>query len=273
MPNRRSLLCFTLCCISVLPCYGQTPLAQAFADMKSKDSRVASEARKHVALVFSQEVPTIEKDTQVLCGSLHDSDAFVRRQAAALLTALLLAAPEHSKVDVACFPDLVAASGDPDDTTRNDILFVLAMTPGGSPSAARDVFVKDLDSPNYRTSEVAATGLLKAGGERKQDNEMLVKAKLDNAPDTKQRLNMLYAIGGSGVQSEALLGSSRKFLSASDLAVQRAAFQAVVATGTKVEVEEIMRDVAASPSSSPEAKKWAQIILSRQQASPVNQNH
>jgi hypothetical protein len=51
---------------------------------------------------------------------------------------------------------------------------------------------------------------------------MLVKAKLDNAPDAKQRLNMLYAIGGSGVQSEALFGSSRKFLSDSNPDVQRA---------------------------------------------------
>jgi hypothetical protein len=273
MPNRRSLLCFALYCAAALPCYGQTPLAQSFADMKSTDPQVASEARKHVAMVFEQEVPIIEKDTQLLCGSLHDSDAFIRRQAAGLLTAIVLAAPEHSRVDVACFPDLVAASGDTDDTTRNDILFVLAMTPGGPPSAARDVFVKDLDSPNYRTSEVAAAGLLKGGGEGKQDNEMLIKAKLDNATDAKQRLNMLYAIGGSGVQSESLLGSSRKFLSDSDPAVQRAAFQAVVATGTKAEVAGVMRDVAASPSSPPEAKKWAQMILARQQSSPVHQDH
>jgi hypothetical protein len=184
--------------------------------MKSKDPQVAEETRKHVALVFEQEAPIIEQDTQLLCSSLHDSDAYIRRQAAALLTAILLAAPEHSKVDAACFPDLVDASGDPDDTTRNDILLVLAMNPAGPPGSARDVFVRNLDSPNYRTSEVAAAGLLRAGGERKQDNETLVKAKLDNAPDAKQRLNMLYAIGGSGVQSEALLGSSRKFLSDSD---------------------------------------------------------
>jgi HEAT repeat protein len=84
---------------------------------------------------------------------------------------------------------------------------------------------------------------------------------------------MLYAIGGSGVQSEALLGSSRKFLSDSDPDVQRAAFQAVAATGTKAEVARIMGDVAASPSSSLEAKKRAQLILASQQASPPNQAH
>ena len=273
MPKRRSLLCFSLYCVSVLPCYGQTPLAQSFADMKSKDLQVASEARKHVALVFEQEVPTIEKDTQLLCGSLHDSDAFIRRQAAALLTAIVLAAPEHSKVDVACFPDLVAASGDPDDTTRNDILFVLAMNPAGPPSAAHDVFVKDLDSTNYRTAELAAAGLLKEGGEQKQNNELLVKAKLDNAPDAKHRLNMLYAIGGSGVQSETLLASSRKSLSDSDPDVQRAAFQAVAATGTKAQVQGIMGDVAASPSSRPEAKKRAQAILAQLQTTQDKQDH
>jgi HEAT repeat protein len=273
MPNRRSLLSLTLSCTAALPCYCQTPLAQSFADMKSKDPQVADEARKHVALVFEQEAPIIEQDTQLLCSSLHDADAYIRRQAAALLTAILLAAPQHSKVDVACFPDLVAASGDPDDTTRNDILFVLAMTPAGPPGSARDVFVTNLDSPNDRTSEVAAAGLLRAGGERKQENEMLVKAKLDKAPDARQRLNMLYAIGGSGVQSEALLGSSRKFLSDADPDVQRAAFQAIAATGTKAEVARIMGAVAASPSSSPEAKKRAQLILAGQQAPPPNQAH
>ena len=49
MPNRRSLLSLTLSCMAVLPCYGQTPLAQSFADMKSKDPQVADEARKHAA--------------------------------------------------------------------------------------------------------------------------------------------------------------------------------------------------------------------------------
>ena len=165
----------------MLPCYGQTPLAKSFADMKSKDPQVADEARKHVALVFEQEVPTSEKDTQLLCGSLHDSAAH-SPSASALLTAIVLAAPEHRKVDVACFPDLVAASGDPDDTTRNDILFVLAMNPAGPPRAAHDVFVKDLDSTNYRTAELAAAGLLKEGGEQKQNNELLVKTKVDDAP-------------------------------------------------------------------------------------------
>jgi hypothetical protein len=147
---------------------------------------------------------------------LHDTDAFIRRQAAAILTAIVLATPEHNKVDVACFQDLVAASSHPDDMTRNDILFVLAMNPAGPPNAAHDVFVKDLDSTNYRTAELAAAGLLKEGREQKQNNQLLVKAKLDNAPDAKHSLNMLYAIGGSGVQSEALLASSRKFLSDSD---------------------------------------------------------
>ena len=273
MPNRGSLLILTLLCIAVLPCCGQTPLAQSFADMKSKDPRVAGEARKHVALVFEKEVPIIEQDTQLLCSSLHDSDAYLRRQAAALLAAILLAAPEHSKVDATCFPDLVATSGDPDDTTRNDILFVLAMNPTGPPNSARDVFIKNLDSPNYRSAELSAAGLLKAGGERKQDNEMLVKAKLDNTPDAKQRLNILYAIGGSGVQSEVLLGSTRKYLLDSDPDVQRAAFQAVAATGTKAEVAGIMGDVAASPSSSPEAKKRAQLILASQQAPTPNPAH
>jgi HEAT repeat protein len=273
MSNRISLLFIPVFGFSLASSLAQTPLAQTFADIKSKDAEMSAAAERNVALVFQQELPSIEKDTQFLCGSLHDGNVLVRRHAAALLTAIVLAAPEHSQVDVACFPDLVAASGDTDDTTRNDILYVLAMTPGGPPAAAREVFVKDLDSPNYRTSEVAAAGLLKIGAEHKQDNEMLVKAKLDNAPDEKQRLNLLYAIAGSGVQSAALLESSRKFLVDSDPQVQSAAFQAVSATGTKAEVAEIMGDVAASPSSSPQAKKTARLLLGRQQPSLAGQNH
>ena len=189
----------TLCCICALPSYGQTRLAQSFADIKSKDTEVSQEALRTVALVFSEEIASVEKDTALLCGSLHDSNVLIRREAAALLTAIAVAAPEHSKVDVACFPDLVSASGEADDITRNNILVVLAMTPSGPPIAARRVFMQNLDSPNYRTAQLAAAGLIKAGGERQQDNEIFVKAKLDNAPDAKQRLNMLYAIGGSGV--------------------------------------------------------------------------
>jgi hypothetical protein len=204
---------------------------------------------------------------------LHDTDAYVRLQAAAILTTIVLVAPEHNKVDVACFQDLVAAAGDPDDMTRNDILFVLAMNPAGPPNAAHDVFVENLDSTNYRTAELAAAGLLKEGGQQKQNNELLVKAKLDNASDAKHSLNMLYAIGGSGVQSETLLASSRKFLSDSDPDVQRAAFQAVAATGTKAQVEGIMGDVAASPSSPPEAKKRAQAILAQLQTTQDKQDH
>ena len=267
MPNYERLCFLTLCCICAFPSYGQTRLAQSFADSKSKNTEVSDEARRNVAAVFSEELPSIEKDTALLCGSLHDSNVLIRRQAAALLAAIALTAPEHSKVDVACFPDLVSASGEADDTTRNNILVVLAMTPGGPPIAARRVFMQNLDSPNYRTAELAAAGLIKAGGERQQDNETLVKAKLDNAPDAKQRLNMLYAIAGSGVQSEALLASSRKYLFDTDPDVQRAALQAVAATGTKAEVAGIMGNVAASPLSSPEAKKQARMILATQQAS------
>jgi hypothetical protein len=50
----------------VLSCYGQTPLAKSFADLKSTDPKVADEARKHLGIVFEQELPTIEKDTQLL---------------------------------------------------------------------------------------------------------------------------------------------------------------------------------------------------------------
>ena len=232
--------------------------------MKSKDPKVADEAMRNAVAVFSEEMPTIEKDTQLLCSSLHD--ASIRRQAAAMLAAIDFSGPEHSKVIVACFPDLLAAAGDPDNTTHTAILCALALTPGAPLSTARNVFVKDLNSPDDRTALLATVGLLKTGGERKQDNERLVKARLDNAADAGQRRNMLRAIGGSGVQSEALLGSSKKFLSDPDPDLQRAAFDAVAATGTKGEVAKIMSDIAASPSSSRAAKNQAQTILERQQA-------
>jgi hypothetical protein len=66
MLNRRSVFCVPLSCVAVLSCYGQTPLAKSFADLKSTDPKVADEARKHLGIVFEQELPTIEKDTQLL---------------------------------------------------------------------------------------------------------------------------------------------------------------------------------------------------------------
>ena len=98
-------------------------------------------------------------------------------------------------------------------------------------------------------------------------------AKLDGTSDPKQRLNMLYAIAGSGVQSEALLGISRKFLSDSDPGIQRAAVDAVGATGTRPEVVRIMSDLVVSPSASPEVKRRAQAIVAAGERSSGNQNH
>jgi hypothetical protein len=64
MLHRRNVLCVSLSCIAMLPCYGQTPLAKAFADLKSTDPKVADEARKQMIFVAERELPTIEKDAR-----------------------------------------------------------------------------------------------------------------------------------------------------------------------------------------------------------------
>jgi HEAT repeat protein len=244
-----------------LECMAQTPFEKAFADMHSSDPAMVNKARMSMALLAEQEMPTIEKDTATLCDALADPDAMIRLQASGILSTITLIAHEHNQVVVSCFPQLIAAASDPADRVRNNSLFALAMNPAGPPPQAHDVFVKSLQSSNFRTAEVGAAGLLKEGTNA-QANQSLVKKALDEAPDAKHKLNILYAISGSRVPSDDLFQASQKYLSDADPSVQQEAINAVVATATdKSKAITIMQNLEDSSSASMQQKKQAQAML------------
>lgn len=243
-------------------CVAQTPLAKAFAEMHNKDPKVANAARESMNTVAEQALPTIEKDTSTLCNALSDPDPMVRQQAAGILQAIVLVAPAHNSVVVSCFPQLIVTAADSTDYVRNDSLFALAMNPAGPPVQAHNVLIKSLASSNFRTSELGAAGLLKEKGANAQANQSLVQKALEEAPDAKHRLNMLYAISGSRVPSEALFETSRKYLYDSDPRVQQEAINAVTATATdKSKVVTVMQNLAGSASATMQQKKHAEAIL------------
>jgi hypothetical protein len=250
-----------------LPGIAQTPLATAFADAKCNDPTTSEAARSRLPHIAEQEMPTIEKDTHLICAALHDSNAYIRLQGAALLTTIVLTSPQHNQVVVSCFPDLIAAGSDPADKTRNDVLFTLAMNPIGPPREAHDLLIRSIGSDNFRTAELAAVGLIKEDGGKNEANHALVEQALNVAPDSKHRVNLLYAISDGGVKSESLFISSKRFVSDSDSNVQQAAIDAVAATGSKDRVVAIMGDLATSASADVQTKRHAQEVLIRLQAS------
>ena len=255
-----SVLAFSGCL--TLPGHAQTPLAQAFAEMRSSDPAAAQRARSNIINVFDQELPTIEKDTSTLCNALGDSDSYIRLQAAGILVAIVRAAPEHNQVVLSCIPELLVTASDPADRVRNDSLWALAMNPAGPPSQAQKVFKDALHSDNLRTAEVGAAGLIREDGGRNTANHELVAEALQQAPDGRHRLNLLYAINGSKVSSDTLFRASKGMLNDTDPDVQHAAIDAVVVTGTdKATVASALQSVEASPSAAPAAKRYAQMLL------------
>jgi hypothetical protein len=254
-----------------LSCYGlaQTPLAKAFADMHSSDPNVANKARLSMPAVAEQAFPTIEKDSTTLCNALSDPDPEVRQQSAGILQAIVLVVPEHNSVVVSCFPQLIITATDATDFVRNDSLFALAMNPAGPPPQAHDVFVKSLGSDKFRTAELGAAGLLKEKGANAEANQILVQKALEEAPDAKHRLNILYAISGTGVPSDILFAASQKYMYDPDTNVQHEAINAVAATGTdRSKVITVMQNLAGSSSAGVEQKKHAQAILNSLTAQP-----
>lgn len=245
-----------------LPGHAQTPLAKAFAEMKSSDPAVAQKARTNIINVFDRELPTIENDTSTLCKALQDSDSYVRLQAAGILVAIVRAAPEHNQVVLSCIPELLVTARDPADRVRNDSLWALAMNPAGPPPQAQKVFEDALHSVNLRTAEVGAAGLIREDGGRNTANHDMVAQALQQAPDSNHRVNLLYAISGSRVPSETLFRASRELVGDSDSDVQHAAIDALAASGTdKAEVAGALQSVEASPSATPAAKKHAEMLL------------
>jgi len=255
--------------------YAETSLTQAFADLRSGDPRgIAFFQNGHASPLLEKELPTIEKDTAAICGALADKDLFVRLQASAILVTIVMAAPQHNSVVQACFPNLIKAASDPVDQTsaqslkpfppeqtRNNSLFVLAMNPAGPPPAAHDVFVASLQSPNYRTQECGAAGLLKERTNQ-EANQNLVLQTLDSAQDAKHRLNILYAITGAGVRSDTLFEGVQKYLLDPDNDVQAEAINAVAVTAKDhATAASVIQGVVDSPTATREQKLRARIAL------------
>jgi HEAT repeat protein len=168
---------------------------------------------------------------------------------------------------LSCIPGLVATAKDADDQTRNNALFALALNPAGPPPAAHDVFVSSLQSKSLRTVEVAASGLIREAT-NVQANHRLVEQALESAPDAKHRLNLLYAISGSGVPSETLFESSQRYINDADPDVQQAAIDAVGVTGTdKDKVIVLMQNLKQSPTANADQKRHAEAVLNRLGAS------
>jgi hypothetical protein len=254
----------------------ETPLAQAFADLRSGDqSRIDKWSNgDHLVLLLDKEMPTIEKDTATICGALADPNPVLRLRASAILTTIVIAAHQHNSVVQACFPNLIKAASDPVDQTiaqslkpfppeqtRNNLLFVLAMNPSGPPPAAHGVFVASLQSSNYRTQECGAAGLLKEGTNQ-EANQNLVLQALYNAPDKKGRLNILYAISGARVRSDTLFEGVQKYLLDPDDDVQTEAINAVAATGKDHDtVASVIQGVVDSPTATKEQKLRARMAL------------
>lgn len=247
---------------SVNQCLGQTPLAKAFADMHSNDQDVVYKARLSVPALLDKEMATIEKDTSLLCLSLSDPDEKIRMMAAAVLQTIVVAAPQHNQVVLSCFPQLLVTATDADDYVRNDSLRTLALNPAGPPPQAHDIFVKSLSSPNFRTEQLGAAGLLKETGPNKEPNHELVRKALDDAPDAQHRLNMLYAIGGAEVPSDTLFQAVQKYLYDSDPEIQTAAIEAVGATATdKARAKIVIQNLLGSPTLKWEQRMHAKGVL------------
>lgn len=252
----------------------KTPLAQAFADLRSGNPKLIDKWNNGgtLALLVEKEMPTIEKDTATICGALADPNPEMRLRASAILATIVIAAPQHNSVVQACFSNLIKAASNPPvqtsknslfppEQTRNNSLFVLAMNPAGPPPAAHSIFVAFLHSPNYRTQECAAAGLLRENTNR-EANQKLVLQALDNAQDAKHRLNILYAIAGAGVRSDILFDDAQKYLFGPNQDVQTEAINAVAATGKDhAAVASALQAVVDSPTATKEQKLRARMVL------------
>jgi hypothetical protein len=260
MRNKYKRMLLLVCGLTV-PLAAQTPLAQAFAGLRSSDPATVKKANDGIAELVVQELPTIEKDSATICDALNDKDAYIRQQATGILQTIVLIAPQHNSVVQACFPGLIATAKDQVDRVRNNALFALAMNPASPPAQAHDVFVIALASANFRTAEIGAAGLIRETNNTQKNHELVEKA-LEEASDAKHRLNILYAISGSKVPSDTLFQASQRYLDDSDPGVQHAAIDAVVATGAdKSKVISVMQNLEDSSSASVQQKKHAEAVL------------
>jgi hypothetical protein len=260
---RNMLLTIAVACGALTQAgVAQTPLAQAFQDLRSSNPVKVEQTKETIAHTFELELPTIEKDSATICGALTDPDPYLRLQAAAILETIVRIAPEHNQVVQSCTPGLLTAGRDTSTEVRNSALFALAMDPAGTPLRAEDLFRDALESDNLRTAEVGAAGLLRLGGANAAADQKLVADALSSAPDAKHRVNLLYAISGSGTHSDPVFRSARQALNDPDEGVQRAALDALVKSSSdRFAVATALQNVQESASMSATNKKRAQALL------------
>lgn len=249
----------------------QSPLAQYFQLLRSKNPADAQQASKNWYALLTQEWPIIDRDAATVCNALRDPDPQVRLSASGVLVVIAVAKKEHAGVIQACTPELVVEARDTptqtfknpiyDDATqaRNNALFALALNPLGTPPQAQAVFRDQLKSDNLRSAEVAAAGLLRLQGPDAAANHKLVAEALESAPDSKHRLNMLYAISGAGTRSDELFRAVRKVVDDPDPQVQPTALDALLASAPdKAHAISALQNLEGSPTASAETRKMAE---------------
>jgi hypothetical protein len=247
---------------------GQTPLQKAFTDLKSSDPELIEKTKEQMPSMLEHEMPSIERDTTTICNGLQDSDSYVRLQAAAILEIIVRLNPEHNQVVLACVPQLIStARTDPEVPIRNHALFALVMNPAGPPPAAHDALLQAFGATNFRSAELAATGLIKEKGANVEDNHKLIAQALDKSADPRHTLNMLYAISGAGVTSDTLFEAAQKHLDDSDPDVQTEAVNAIAISATdKGRARMMLENIQQSSSASPGQKRQAAAVLNRLQS-------
>jgi HEAT repeats len=253
----------------------QSPsLAQVFQNLRSSDPATRKKANESIVDVTVKEFPTIEKDEATICNALRDPDPYIRLQAAAIFSTIAHVQKKHASVIQDCLPELLAEARDTPAQTfkaaildhateaRNDALFALAMDPAGTPPQAQAVFRDQLKSNNFRSAEVAATGLLRMQGPDAAANQRLVTDALQSAPDAKHRLNMLYAITCSGTQSDELFQAVRQMVDDPDPDVQQAALDALVRSAPdQSQAVTALQNLQDSPTASALTKEMAKGYL------------
>ena len=274
MMRKMSLVVMLLCAISAM---AETPLAKLYRDMDSDDPKIKAAAKAEESTIMDREFPTIEKDTEVLCSTLVTAkDSYVRLQSAAILVTILMEAPEHTQVVIACTPQLIVtaqdhgeAEADPTNSElllRRDSLTALAMLPGGPPPQAHQVLLAALTSPALSIQKAGGFALVREKSENRAHNQDLVKEALLSAPDSIHRVSLLEGIFGNGVPvpSKTLYDAAQQSMFASDSDVQQAAIEVMGVTAVdKGELLNALQNIVNSPVAPREVKDHAKGVIAR----------
>jgi hypothetical protein len=233
----------------------QTPLAQVFADLRSSDTAKVRKARDDIFSVLEQEFPTIEKDAPTICGALSDPDPYIRLQATAILSTVVQLAPSHNQLILACVPGLLVTAKDSVDNVRENSLFALAMNPAGPPPQAHQAFQDALESPDMRSVENGAAGLIRESDGKLSANHELVAKALSGARDSQHKVSLLNAMYRADVKSQTLFDAARSVLADPDPEVEQAAVYAIAASSPNdAAALGVLQNMKASASTAPEVR-------------------